>query len=122
MASKGGYRMARYCEKLKLEHRLIINRVGYGKFDLERADVEKIYGDVAFQAIPEDRIVSESIFKQKPAFMIDRNSYFCLGIEDLAREYSLKVKDREQDGAFTPERETKPTILERLAKWFLRDR
>jgi ATP-binding protein involved in chromosome partitioning len=122
VSTRGSYRMSKYCEKLKLEHRLIINRVGYGKFDMEREQIEKIYGDVAFQAIPEDHIVSESISKQKPAFLIDRNSYFCLAIEDLAKEYSLKVKDNEQDAAFTPERETKPTLLERLAKWFLRNR
>lgn len=121
-SAKGSYRMSRYCDKFKLEHRLVINRVGYSKFDLEREEVERIYGDVAFQAIPEDKIVSESIAKHKPAFMVDRNSYFCLAIEDLATEYALKVKNREQPATAEAERETKPTFFERLARWFLRNR
>jgi MinD-like ATPase involved in chromosome partitioning or flagellar assembly len=124
VSARSSYKMAMYCEKFKLEHRLIINRVGYSKFDLEREEVERIYGDVAFQVVPEDKIVSESISKRKPAFMIDRNAYFCLAIEDLANEYTLRIKSREQEeGTLTEaDRETRPPFFDRLGRWIFRNR
>ena len=59
--------------KHKLEHRLVINRMGFNKkFELQPNEVEANYGDVASVVIPEDQIVQESATKQKPAYMIDK--------------------------------------------------
>ena len=118
VASSGSAKMAQYCQRFRLEHRLIINRMGYSKFDLEREAVEKIYGDVAFQAIPEDKIVEESLMKRKPAYMIDRNADFCIAIEELASNYALKLSQNGQGGEMSVERDTKPGLFEKLARWF----
>jgi MinD-like ATPase involved in chromosome partitioning or flagellar assembly len=119
VSSAGSSKMSRYCEKYRLEHRLVINRIGYSKFDLDKDQIEKLYGDVSFQTIPEDKIVSESVFKHKPAYLIDRNANFSLAIEDLAREYSLKQSDESGIKESEFERETQPGVFEKLAKWFL---
>ncbi len=120
VSSSSSAKMNQYCQRLKLEHRLIINRMGYSKYDLEREEVERIYGDVAFQTVPEDKIIAESLRKRKPAYMIDKNSDFCVAISELANDYSLKVDSRRgaEDEVF--ERSTTPTVFERLAKWFLK--
>ena len=120
VSSAGSERMAKYCERFRLEHRLIINRMGYSKYELERAEVERLYGDVAFQAIPEDKIVPESLMKRKPAYMIDKNAYFSVAIEELARDYALKVGQAPQDRDQEFERSTKPTFFERLTRWFVK--
>jgi MinD-like ATPase involved in chromosome partitioning or flagellar assembly len=122
VSSNGSARMAQYCDRHKLEHRLIINRAGYSKYDLEREEVEKIYGDVAFLMIPEDKIIAESIMKHKPAYMIDREADFCVAITELAREYSLKVKESQEGeaGSIQEERETQPGFFEKMARWLFK--
>lgn len=120
VSSSSSAKIAQYCQKFKIEHRLIINRMGYSKFDLEREEVERIYGDVAFQAVPEDKIVSESLMKHKPAYMIDRNSDFCIAIDELARDYTLKIGQQGDTHEEEFERSTSPTLFEKLAKWFLK--
>jgi MinD-like ATPase involved in chromosome partitioning or flagellar assembly len=122
ISSVGSSRMAMYCEKCRLEHRLIINRMGNSKFDLEKEEVEQLFGDVAFQTIPEDSIVPESVLKHKPAYLIDKNSYFCLAIDEIARDYMLKLSGPSelQGPGPEPERETKPSAFEKLAKWFFK--
>ncbi|MDE1855287.1 MAG: MinD/ParA family protein [Candidatus Micrarchaeota archaeon] len=120
VSSSGSAKMAEYCRRFKLEHRLIINRMGYSKFDLEREEVERLYGDVAFQAVPEDKIIEESLMKHKPAYMIDRNADFCVAIDELARDYALKLSQSSPGGDMQFERDTKPGLFEKLAKWFMR--
>lgn len=120
VSSSSSSKIAQYCQKFKLEHRLIINRMGYSKFDLEREEVERIYGDVSFQAVPEDKIVAESLMKHKPAYMIDKNSDFCIAIDELARDYALKIRQQGDTYEEEFERSTEPTLFEKLAKWFLK--
>jgi MinD-like ATPase involved in chromosome partitioning or flagellar assembly len=120
VSSAGSAKMANYCQRFKLEHRLIINRMGYSKFDLEKEEVERIYGDVAFQAVPEDKIIAESLMKHKPAYMIDKNSDFCVAIEQLARDYTLRIGQNAREEEVPPDRETKPGLFEKLAGWFTR--
>lgn len=120
VSAVGSSSMAAYCEKYRLEHRLIINRMGYSNFDLNRENVEKLFGDVAFQVVPEDKIVAESILKHKPAFMIDRSAYFSLAIEELARAYALKIGEPTKNRESEIERERRPNIFERLARWALK--
>ena len=56
VSAEANSRMAEYCKRFKLEHRLLINRGGYSKYDLDKEEVERLFGDVAFQVIPEDKI------------------------------------------------------------------
>ncbi len=119
VSSIGSSKMAQYCDKYRLEHRLVINRVGYSKYDLEREEIEKLYGDVAFQIVPEDKIVSESLSKHKPAYMIDKGSDFSVAVEELARAYSLKIGEATEDRDLGSERKTKSGLFEKMAKWFV---
>jgi MinD-like ATPase involved in chromosome partitioning or flagellar assembly len=116
VSAEGSAKMAEYCEKHKLEHRLIINRLGYSKFDLGREEIEKMYGDIAFQVVPEDKIVEEGLAKRKPAYLIDRDSQFSLAIDDLARAFALKRGGGPVEPEF--ERSRSPGFFERLGKAF----
>ncbi len=117
VASSGSAKMAKYCDKHKISHKLIINRMGYSKFDLEKDEVEKIYGDVAFIAIPEDKIIAESVRKHKPAYVIDRSSDFSVAVEELARDYALKVGESDEDRKMEFERDTKPSFFGKFFGW-----
>lgn len=90
-AAASSARISNYCEKYKVRHRLVINRTGYTKFELDREQVEKLFGDVAYALLPEDKIIPESIAKHTPAFVIDRGSPFSAAIEEFSRAYMLKV-------------------------------
>lgn len=120
ISSAGSAKMAKYCDKFRLEHRLIINRVGYSQYDLEREEVEQLYGDVAFQTIPEDKIIAESLRKRKPAYMIDKTSDFSVAIDELAKNYALKLggENTQREAGF--ERQTKPGLFEKMARWFIK--
>jgi MinD-like ATPase involved in chromosome partitioning or flagellar assembly len=118
VSSKTSSEMAAYCEKLKLDHRLIINRIGMSKYDLDKDAIESLYGDVIFKMIPEDKIVEESLLKRKPAYLIDRRSDFSIAIEEIARDYLLKVDKGFAESDELEERSTPQGFFERLGKLF----
>lgn len=106
-------KLAAYCEKLKVPRRLVINRAGYSKFELSKEDTEKMFGDVAFVMVPEDKIVPESLSKQKPVYLIDRGSPFAMAIDQIARVYGLKAGD--VDNSTTKSK--RKGFFERMAWW-----
>ena len=42
---------------------------------MSKEDTEKMFGDVAFVSIPEDKIVPESLSKQKPVYQMQVNLF-----------------------------------------------
>lgn len=109
----GSQRLAQLYEKFHIRHRLVINRAQYDKFELDKDQIEKIYGDVAYALIPEDPIVKESIAKRIPAVLLNSYSQFSVAIEDLCRAYTLKAGEprAEQHGG-------KDSVGKRLKKVF----
>ena len=91
-------KLASYCEKLKVPRRLVINRAGYSKYEMSKEDTERLFGDVTFVTVPEDKIVPESLAKQKPVYLIDRGSPFAAAIDQIARVYTLKAGDVQESG------------------------
>lgn len=116
VSAEGSAKMAEHCEKHRIDHRLVINRHGYSNFDLGREEIEKMYGDVAFQVVPEDKTVEEGIAKRKPAYLIDRDSPFSLAIDELARAFALKRGGGSVESEF--ERNRSPGFFERLGRAF----
>lgn len=90
-------KLAAYCERLRLSYRLIINKSGYSKFELEKEDVEKLFGDVSYVTLPEDKTVAESLQKHMPIYMLDKGSPFSVAIADLMRVYLIKVGEPVED-------------------------
>ncbi len=84
-------KLAALCERYRIRYRLIVNRVGRSKFELEKEEVEKEFGDVVFAMLPEDKIVDESIAKHSPAYVLDKGSPFSAAIEEYSRSYMIKV-------------------------------
>lgn len=107
-------KLAAYCEKLKLSCRLIINKAGYSKFELEKEDVEKLYGDVSYITLPEDKLIPESLSRHMPAYLIDNGAPFPLAIEELSRVYTLKIGDPVGDKA---DKGLKRGFFRRFADW-----
>ena len=110
-------KLAAYCEKLKVSRRLVINRSGYSKFEMSKEDTEKMFGDVAFVSIPEDKIVPESLSKQKPVYLIDRGSPFAAAIDQIARVYGLKAGDTDNSTVKSKRR----GFFEKIAWWGAKD-
>ncbi|MDE1860228.1 MAG: P-loop NTPase [Candidatus Micrarchaeota archaeon] len=112
-------KLSSYCEKLKVSHRLLINRTGYSKFELTREGVERLFGDVAYATMPEDKIIPESLAKHRPAYMLDRGSGFATAIEALSRVYMLRVGEPE---THTPVGGKKRRgFFGRFARWAIND-
>ena len=86
-------KLASYCLRLKVPHRLVINRTGYSKYEMSKDDVEKLFGDVAYVMLPEDKIVPESLSKHKPVYLLDRGTPFSSAIDEIARVYSIRAGD-----------------------------
>jgi MinD-like ATPase involved in chromosome partitioning or flagellar assembly len=102
-AVRGAERLSKSYTKYHLLHKLVINRVKEGKFDLAEEAIEKLYGDVAYAMVPEERTITESESKHTPAYLLNRTSLFSIAIDDLCRSYLLKV------GAQAEDLETKKT-------------
>lgn len=87
----GAQKLSQILNEHHLLHKLVINRVKDDKYELDEDRIEKIYGDIAYAMVPEDRIVTESEAVHTPAYSIDRRSQFALSIDDLCRAYMLKA-------------------------------
>ncbi len=110
-------KLSAYCAKFKVEHRMVINRAGYSKFELDKEGVERLFGDVAYAIIPEDRTVQEAVAKHKPAYMIDEGSPFSLAINELSRAFTLKVGQPVETKQMQREEDRKLGLFGRLTKW-----
>lgn len=89
----GAQKLSKLYTKNLLLHKLVINRVKDDKYELNKGDIERMYGDVAYSLIPEDKVIEESEAKHTPAYLINKNSVFSVAIEDLCRSYALKAGD-----------------------------
>jgi MinD-like ATPase involved in chromosome partitioning or flagellar assembly len=117
-SAKSSAKLAKYCEKHRIEHRLVINRIGSSKFELETEEVERLCGDVASVIIPEDDIVQESNTRHKPAYMVNKSAPFSLAIEELARIYMLKT-GKPMDTEPETDRQDKKSFFQKLGGWSL---
>jgi len=106
-------KLSAYCQKLRLPYRLVINRAGNSKFELQKEDVERLFGDVAYEVVPEDEIVTESLSKHTPVYILDKGSPFSYSVEKLSRVYLLKVGEPVQDRGSSKGH----TFFQRLAGW-----
>lgn len=110
-------KLSNYCEKLRLTHRLVINRSGYSKFELTKEEVERTFGDVAYMGIPEDKTVEEGLAKRKPVYMLDRGSPFSIAIEQLSRVYMLKVGEPVENRAEENKSSKRKGFFGRFVRW-----
>lgn len=108
-------KLAAYCQKLKISYRLVINKSGYSKFELAKDDVEKLFGDVAYGTLPDDKLVAESLLKHMPAYLLDNGAPFPVAITELSRVYILKAGDPVSDK--DADKSVKKGFFRRFADW-----
>lgn len=90
-AVRGAQRLSLSYTKYHLLHKLVINRVKEGKYQLGEDVIEKLYGDVAYAMVPEEKTIDESEAKHTPAYLLNRTSLFSIAIDDLCRSYLLRA-------------------------------
>jgi flagellar biosynthesis protein FlhG len=99
----GAQKLSKSYNKYHLLHKLVINRVKKDRYELDKDRIEQLYGDIAYELIPEDEIIEESEAKHLPAYLIRRTSLFSLAIDDLCRSYTLRAgepnRDEQQKGS-----------------------
>jgi flagellar biosynthesis protein FlhG len=83
-------RLTTQFNKEKIKHNLIVNRVRNKRYEISTREIEEMYGNRTFGAIPEDEIVPLSISEHIPAYMLDRRSSFSVTIGEIARLYGSK--------------------------------
>ncbi len=87
---RGAQRLSQAYTKFRLLHKLVVNRVKEGKYQMGEDTIEKLYGDVAYALVPEEKTIDESEAKHTPAYLLNRTSLFSIAIDDLCRSYVLK--------------------------------
>ncbi len=111
-SAKGNSNLAMVYEKYHIRHRLVINRVAGDSFEMTQNDIEKVYGDVAYAALPEDPIIKQSLSKHVPAYLLNQNSKFSIAAEQLSRAYQLRL------GTPEAEQKNKPGFGRRIRRLF----
>ncbi len=96
-AVRGAQRLSEAYTKYHLLHKLVINRVKGGKYQLGEDAIEKLYGDVAYAMVPEEGTIDESEAKHTPAYLMNRTSLFSLAIDGLCRAYRLRGGEPDED-------------------------
>jgi MinD-like ATPase involved in chromosome partitioning or flagellar assembly len=107
-------KLSEYCDKFKLRRRLIINRAGYSKYELDKSEVEKLFGDIAYATMPDDKTVAQAMSMHKPIYLLDKGAPFSAAIDEFCRAYMLRV------GEPAPEKgspSSKGGFFSRLAGW-----
>lgn len=97
VSALGSKKLADQADKYHLKHRLAVNRTGYSRYELSAEDIEKTYGDLIDITIPEDLIISESVSKHKPAYLLDRDNPFSKAIGELSKIYTFRAGEKEDD-------------------------
>ena len=78
-------KLSRLFSKNKVNHNLVVNR--FSK-NIDIDDVKDLYGKKPIAILPEDAIVPESLAKQIPAYLVNKQSPFPSGIGNLLSYYS----------------------------------
>lgn len=80
-------KLSRIFNKNKVVHNLIVNR--FNK-NIDIDDVKDLYGKKPIAILPEDVLVSESLAKQIPAYLMNKQAPFPSGINNLLTFYSAR--------------------------------
>lgn len=74
-----------------IKHTFMLNRVGASEYEMKKEDIEKDENAVVSLWLPEDPIISKSIFKQTPAYILDKDSKFSVAMKTVAKTYTSRV-------------------------------
>lgn len=88
----------RMLDSLGVKNSLVLNRVSPDRPGMPKEEILTMFGKLPRLELPEDRLVPESVAAHKPAYLINRSSPFCKGIEKLAGMY-LDERKQSQDGS-----------------------
>ncbi len=79
------FELHKWYRKSKIRCNFVLNKFGRSANQMSKKDIEAKTGEKILAVIPEDLGVELSIFKKKPAFLINRNSKFSMSILRLAK-------------------------------------
>ena len=76
---------------------LVVNKFGRSANQMSKKEIMAKTGEKILAIIPEDQVVEMSIYKKKPAFLINRNSKFSKAILKLAKSMVKAAKNGSVD-------------------------
>lgn len=77
----------RMLDSLGIKNSLVLNRVGPDKARIPKDEILTMFGKIPKLELPEDKLVPESVAAHRPAYLINKASPFCRGVEKLAEMY-----------------------------------
>jgi MinD-like ATPase involved in chromosome partitioning or flagellar assembly len=85
-------KLASMYNRERLKHNLIVNRIKNKRYEISIKEIEEIYENRVWGALPEDEIVPISISEHIPATTMNRKSPFSRGIFEIAEMYASRVE------------------------------
>lgn len=88
---------ARMLDSLGVKNSLILNRIIPGATRMPKEEILTMFGKLPRVELPEDPLVPQSVAEHKPAYLINRGSPFCKGVEKLAEIYMEERNSLEKE-------------------------
>jgi len=88
----------RMLDSLGIKNSLVLNRVSPDKPRIPKEELLTMFGKLPRLELPEDRLVPDSVEAHKPAYLINRGSPFCKGVEKLAEMYLAERSSLKESG------------------------
>jgi MinD-like ATPase involved in chromosome partitioning or flagellar assembly len=83
-------RLTTQFRKEKIKHNLIVNRIKNKRYEISMREIEEMYGNRVFGALPEDEIIPLSISEHIPAYLLDRRAPFSANMGEISGLYRSK--------------------------------
>ena len=107
-------RLAHFYDKMSLRHNLVLNKVKNTRYELNRREIEEMYGEGSIAQLPDDEAVVISEAEHIPIVMRKPSAPFSREMTGLAKHFGTSVNPRYSSG------EGEKGILARIAEFFRR--
>lgn len=77
----------RMLDSLGVRNSLVLNRVSPDRPKIPKEEILTMFGKIPRLELPEDKVVLDSVSMHKPAYLVNKNSPFCRGVDKLAEIY-----------------------------------
>lgn len=88
----------RMLDSLGIKNSLVLNRVAPDRVRIPKDEILTMFGKLPRLELPEDKLVPDSVAEHKPAYLMNRASPFCKGIDKLAGMYFEERKNLQESG------------------------
>jgi MinD-like ATPase involved in chromosome partitioning or flagellar assembly len=110
-------KMFKKCGKEGLKASLLVNKIGNRRYELSIREIEAMCENKVVGLLPEDKEVDIGVAVHTPAYLLNSNTPFSMGLEGLAGVYASRIDTVSDRSLFM-----KRGIFQRIKRFFERSR